>query len=660
MKNAVCVVAVISVLGGATASAQQAQQGLVDLSIQDLLNIEVTSVSRKPQEVGRTAAAVYVITRDDIRRSGATTLPDVLRMAPGFSVAELNANTWSVTARGFGGVHANKLLVLIDGRSVYTPLNGGVYWEMQLLPLDAIEQIEIIRGPGGSLWGSNAINGIINIITKTADRTVGGHVATHVGRYEPGNVDFGYGGKMGATGHYVTRARYSQRRAPGLTQGLANGDDVGAFYGRTRLDWGAGTDRFSFQADAERGDGNQVQSTLTLSPPFRIATRQPTSFAGASTMLSWKRTNSSRVDTSLQTYYSGFSRSELNEQAHAFDVDVRQHRAVGDRHDIVVGAEYRFTEGTVGSSPTVTITPAHTDGHLGTAFVQDEIALSDHVRVTGGVKVERNQNTGFEIQPSARVLWSFSPRQSIWSSVSRAVRTPNRYERGRHVIASTSAGPAGLPLAVTLDGSTDTVSESLIESEVGYRVQRRGYSFDLAGFAGEYMNLASLDRGIQEIGQEMGTQVLRVPFTSGNSAHADTRGVELAGTWKPARWWEVAAHYSFTKVRFLSSADGSVDKEPVSGPVPTQQVHVRTFMDLPRNIEAGVLFYRASAMPGINIEPFKRLDLQAAWSPSTSVRLSGGVRSLLHGATTEYADDAALAMMAPVRPNPYFEIRWGF
>lgn len=655
MRHAARVAAVIVVLASASAHAQQTQ-ALADLSIQDLMNIEVTSVSRKAQEVVRTAAAVYVITRDDIRRSGATNVPDVLRMAPGFSVAELSANTWSVTTRGFGGVHANKLLVLIDGRSIYSVLNGGVNWEMQLLPLDAIEQIEVIRGPGGSLWGSNAINGVVNIITKSAERTTGGILETHASRYEPGTVEFGYGGKVGSTGHYVSRARYLQRQTPGLTSGYSGGDNVEAFYGRTRLDWNAGTDNFSVQADVASGDGSQVQPTVVLSPPFRIATKSARTFSATSTQFSWKRTHSSRADTSLQAYYSGNTRSDIRERDHAIDVDAKHHRALGDLHDVVIGGEYRYIDSAVGNSPTIAITPLDSDVNLVTGFLQDEIAVANRLRITAGAKIEHSPTTDFEVQPSVRMLWSVSSRQSMWGAVSRAVRTPNRFERGMHVVASAAPGPNGLPLVVTLQGSTNTVSEVLTEYEAGYRVQHSIYSVDLAGFVGSYAHLASLERGTPRLAEELGTQVFRIPLTSGSTGQAKTQGIEVATTVRPASWWQLSTNYSFTDVTFEGSSLGV----PINGPTPEHQFHVRTYLDLPGNVDASALFYSASNVPDISVAAYKRLDLQMSWSPSQSVRFGGGVRNLLHDATSEYADNTSRAVTTPVRVNPYAEIRWWF
>ena len=653
---------VLCALTVTTGLAAGQTRDLTTLSLEDLLNVEITSISGKEQTIGRTAAAVYVITAQDIERSGATTLPDLFRMVPGFSVAQLNANTWSVTSRGFGGTHANKLLVLIDGRSIYTPLNGGVNWEMQLLPLEAIEQIEVIRGPGGSLWGTNAINGVINIITKSADRTDGGALSTHVGRYEPGTVDFSYGGSVGSSGRYATYARYFQRSAPGLTEGHRNGDDIEAAYSRTRIDWATGTDRFSIQGDLQRSAGERVESVLLLSPPFHLAAPASASSTAGTGVFSWTRSDSARDERSLRFDYSGLTRSELSEEAHTFNVDARRRRLVGSRNDFAIGAEYRFTTGTVLGEPTLTISPAHVHQHLLTAFVQDDIAISQGILLTPGVKVERNQDTGFELQPSVRALWEMSSRHSVWGAASRAVRTPNRFERGMHIAASASQGPGGVPLVVTIQGSPWTSSEILTEYEAGYRAHSGAYSLDLTGFVGSYDHLASLSQGTPGFGEELGTRVFRVPLTARNDALATSRGVEVAASWKPIAWGQISANYTLFDIAFgsQSASGGSAQAVPINGPTPEHLFHARAFVDLPGGLDASALFYRGSPIPAIAIDAVDRLDLRLAWSAHRRLRVAVGVQNLFHVNSAEYADRTSRTAPSPVRTGPYSEVSWRF
>ncbi|OFW00317.1 MAG: hypothetical protein A3I61_00020 [Acidobacteria bacterium RIFCSPLOWO2_02_FULL_68_18] len=659
MRSNVASFTVVCVLVASVSRVVAQTPDLTTLSLEELLNVEITSVSRKEETLLRTAAAVYVITEDDIRRSGATTLPDLFRMVPGLSVAQLNANTWSVTARGFGGTHANKLLVLIDGRSTYAPLNGGVNWEMQLLPLDAVAQVEVIRGPGGSLWGTNAINGVINIITKTAHQSPGARVATHASRYEPGTVDFSYGGRFGTSGAHVTQGRYFQRQSSGLTSGRANGDDLDAAYARTRLDWGAQADTFSFQADLLRSTGSRVHSEARLSPPYRTVEETGVESTAGNALFAWKRSARGRTESSVQLFYSGLARAELAERAHTADLDVRQRRRLGARHDLVAGVGYRSILGTVSPGPSLVIRPGRVHEHLMTAFLQDEVAIADALRVSAGGRVERSSETGIAVQPTVRGLWAVSPRQSVWGAVSRAVRVPNRFERGMFILLSAGAGPAGLPLAVTLEGSRDTKPEILTEYEAGYRVLWRTVSIDLAAFIGAYDDLASHTPAAPGIGEVFGARAFRVPLVAANEAFGTSRGVEVAGAWKPMPWWQVAGSYSTYDVDFGSRTGSAAESVPINGPVPGHLLHLRGSIDLTGGFGAGALFYRASTIEELQIPVVNRLDLRLTWTRG-SVVLGAGAQNLLHAESVEYADRTARVLPSPVRVNPYVDVSWRF
>jgi iron complex outermembrane receptor protein len=661
MKKILWTVVGLGLLGTAPPASAQQNQGLADLSIQDLLNIEVTSVSRKAQEVVHTPAAIYVITHDDIRRSGATTLPDVLRMAPGVSVAELNANTWSVTTRGFAGVHANKLLVLIDGRSIYTPSSGGVDWEMQMLPLEEIEQIEVIRGPGGSLWGANAINGVINIITKHANHIDGLGLATSVSRYEPGTLDVAYGSSVGPRAHYAVQGRYFQRSMPGAAREQLPRDDREAFFGRTRIDWGAGPDNVTVQADLAHGHGERSGQSVILTPPYQSPAIVPMRFDAGSADVTWKRAHSSRADSSLQVYFTHSARGEISEQYSTAGVELKHHRAVGERHDVVGGVEYRYIANRIDGTPLLRLTPADFRGYVATTFVQDDIAISRALSVTAGTKLGHDSIPGLQIQPSLRTLWSFSPRQSLWAGVSRVARTPNRFERGMHIIASAAPTPAGVPLIITLEGSSDRTFESIQEFETGYRARYGTVSVDVTGFAGEYFNLARLERGAATPAMELNTRVIRVPLTSIGGGHADTKGVEIATAWKPATRWEVAGNYSFLNMAFRENSSTSLASAvPVNGPTPRQQVHVRAFADLTRRLSASALVYHASALAPLGVDATTRLDLGAVLTVRRDVQILGGIRNLLHGDSVEFIDSLTRGVATPVRRNPYVDLRWGF
>ncbi|MBI2189550.1 MAG: TonB-dependent receptor [Acidobacteria bacterium] len=647
------------VLLGADVPLRAQTPDLTRLSLEQLLDLEVTTLSRKEQTLLRTAAAVHVLTEEDIRRSGATTLPDLFRMVPGLAVAQLNANTWSVTARGFGGTHANKLLMLIDGRSVYTPLNGGVNWEMQLLPLEAIAQIEVIRGPGGSLWGTNAINGVINIITKAAHESQGARAATHASRYQPGTVDFSYGGRFGGNGAHVTRGRYIQRRSIGLTAGRPGGDDIEAVYGRTRVDWRADADAFSFQADLQRSRGSLVESPPLLIPPYRAITEADAASTAGSAMFLWKRSADRRLESGVQVFYSGFAQVQQSQRAHTVDVDVRQRRRIGARHDVVSGLGYRSMLSAASPEATVTLRPARVREHLATTFVQDEIVVAETLQVSAGARLELSSETGVAVQPTVRALWALLPRQSVWGAVSRAVRVPDRFERGMYILADAGPGPAGVPRAITISGSTETTSAEILTSyEAGYRIIQRALSVDVAGFVGRYTDLATQVPGTPAFAEVFGVRAFQVPLIAANDAAATTRGIEMGAAWQPMPWWQLAGGYSLFDVDFRQTA-GSVQAVPINGPVPRHLLHARGWIDLTGGLEAAALFYSASAIGELRIPAVNRLDLRLTWTRGR-VALAAGVQNLLHAEVAEYADSTARALPGPVRVNPYGEVSWRF
>jgi iron complex outermembrane recepter protein len=314
----------------------------------------------------------------------------------------------------------------------------------------------------------------------------------------------------------------------------------------------------------------------------------------------------------------------------------------------------------VTGTPRIRITPVDSDSYVLTPFVQDEIAISRSFTLSAGVKGGHENIPGIELQPSVRALWMLSPRQSVWGSLTRVVRTPNRFERGMHIISAASPGQGPLPFVVTLEGSPDRTFESVVAVETGYRAQGHNASLDVTGYAGEYFNLAQMQRGTPAPAMEIGTPVIRLPLTSVGNGHADARGVETAVTWKPVGPWQIAGNYSAARVQFVDSRGASASAVPVNGPTPAQQFHARTFVDVTPRLQVGALFYRTSSIPKIDIRAFNTLDAQATWSLSDRVKVTGGAKGLLHGDGIEYRDTLTNVVPAPVRPNPYIGMTWGF
>jgi iron complex outermembrane recepter protein len=653
MRTQAVLVAVLTVAGVLPVYGQNRPSNLQDLSLEDLMTVEVTSVARKEQPVGKTAAPIFVITAEEIRRSGATTLPDLLRFIPGFFVGQLNANTWSIASRGFASIYGNKLLVLVDGMSLYDPTSGGVSWEQHYLPLDMIARIEVVRGPGGSLWGANAINGVINIITKSADQASGVAVSTRLDAVHPGTMDFSYGSRAGAA-YQNTRLRFFQRQSDNQLQGQ-DSDTSAAMFASTRWDWGLGSrSHVTLSGHLQRNSLTEAETLPIIAPPYSHQTFLKTEYSSGHAMLSWTTTPSSRVTNDIQAYYRGsFTDTSIySSRFHTIDVDARQRRVIGARHDVVAGAQIRVVDSKSKNGDILSLTPSATTETLVTAFVQDEIALPYHVQFTPGVKLEHNGRTGVEWQPSARALWTPTPHQSVWGSVSRAVRTPNLYDRGVHFVKAVFPTEGPLPAALTYIGNPDFRSEVMRALEAGYRAQVGDVSIDVALFKSDYTRLSGLLIGAPEVGIELGAPVVRLPLTLDNGAGAVATGGELSAVWRLQEWWRVVGAYSYAHVTFSGTPSET------TGAVPEHQWQVRTSVNPARRFDVDAMFLRVSSIASAKIDSYSRLDLRFKWHLSPAFDLAAGVQNLLREARPEFVDLTTSMEPSIVRPRAYIEASW--
>jgi len=441
--------------GQAPSAAQSPAGDLTQVSIENLMNVEVTSVSKKEQKLSQVAAAVYVITQEDIRHSGATNIPDLLRMVPGLDVAQINANTWAISSRGFNSEFANKLLVLIDGRTVYTPLFGGANWDTFDVPLEDIDRIEVIRGPGGTIWGANAVNGVINVITKKTEDTLGGLVTTGGGTaaQEFGTVQ--YGGKIQQDTSYRIFAKYlNGDHFPDLNG--TNGEDGwhllhGGFREDTRL---SAKDSLTTQGDLYAGsEGSTIVHTI-LNPPENVEVQRLTPLSGGNVLGKWNHIFSDRADMTMQIYFDRYTRSgpEVRETRNTYDFEFQNHLVWGNRQDVIWGFGYRHSADQTLGTIDEAFAPADWDGDLFSAFVQDQITVRpDRVFLSIGTKLENSYFTGFDLQPSIRVAWTPNKRHTFWASISRAARTPARRDEGVQAAGqSTISAPAIPPTSIPL------------------------------------------------------------------------------------------------------------------------------------------------------------------------------------------------------------------
>ncbi|HEX7523005.1 MAG TPA: TonB-dependent receptor, partial [Candidatus Deferrimicrobium sp.] len=536
-----------------------AASDLTEMSIEELMNINVYSVSRRLQRLQDSAAAVFVITGEDIRRSGATSIPEALRMAPGIDVARVDGNKWAITSRGFNSLFANKLLVLIDGRSVYTPLFSGVFWDVQDTLLEDVDRIEVIRGPGAALWGANAVNGIINILTKTAKQSQGGLLTAGAGNVEKGFGGGRVGGKRGDALFYKAYAKYFNRDGGLDARGNEGPDAWNLLQGGFRVEWEPSErDQFNVQGDIYGGKaGQKVTASDLSSPSFTRTFDERSDVSGGNVLGRWTRTLTNGSEYKLQAYYdrTGNQMAETDMTQDTFDVDFQHRFLLGERQEILWGLGARMWQDRIGGGTLVVLGPVRSNDRTFSGFVQDEITLiPQRVRLTLGTKVEYNRNYDFEFQPNARLIWTPTPRQSLWAAVSRAVRTPSRFERNVSfdagiLPAGAPGNPSPAPLVITVRGNPEFDSEKLIAYETGYRLRPTDrLSLDAALFFNKYDKLRSASSGTPFLDQSPFPHLV-APQTLVNEADGETFGGELAVDWRPIDAWRLQATYAYLRIQ---------------------------------------------------------------------------------------------------------------
>ncbi len=640
---------------------------LTELTLEQLMNVEITSVSKKEERLWDSAAAVFVITGEDIRRAGVKSIPEALRLAPGLQVAQFGSNRWAISARGFNATFSNKLLVLIDGRSVYTPLFAGVFWDVQDTLLEDIDRIEVIRGPGGTLWGANAVNGVINVITKRAKATQGGYVEVGGGSEERGFVGTRYGGQIGDDLFYRGYFKYANRDNLVTATGHEGIDDWRTYRGGFRLDWEPSTrDTLTVQGDLYKGDFGQTLPVPSLSPPFTVSLDSRDDFAGGNFLTRWKHKMADRRETTLQFYYDRTHRDELlfRETRDTVDLEFQYRFPIGTRHDLIWGVDTRVTIDDMNNSSSLVFTPTHRTDHLVSGFIQDQIALiPERLTLTLGSKFEHNPYSGFEAQPNARLLYSPNEWNRVWAAISRAVRTPARFERDVRVNAAAFPGPGGLPVLVQSTGNSDFTSEELLAFELGYRVQPSEWlSVDLTGFYTIHDNLRTAEPGVPIPVIGASPPHIVQPFLLDNRMSGNTYGVEIASTWHPVSFWRLHLNYSYLKIDLhpdATSVEGTQDQRRS----PRHQVQVRSLLDLPWHLQFDASAFFVDRLPKLEptVPAYLRLDLRLGWRPTKAFELSLVGQNLLDNRHPEWGGIFGV----PVRPlevqrSVYAQASWRF
>jgi iron complex outermembrane receptor protein len=623
----------ITALAGLPGCAQQSSDpDLSQASLEDLMNIQVTSVSKKEQKLSKTGAAIFVITQEDIRRSGATNIPDLLRMVPGVDVAQIDASNWAISIRGFNDRYGNKVLVLIDGRSVYSPDFGGVEWDEQDVPLEDIERIEVIRGPGGTVWGANAVNGVISITTKNAKATAGGLVTASGGSQETGSGVAQYGGDAGSDGAYRIFGKYSNIGENEFPNGTEAGDGWHLWHGGFRTDWTLSPqDVLTVQGDVLQTAGSETLTTL-FSNALRLGERtldSPSAVTSANLLGRWTHTFSNSSEVSVQSYYNRDERTlwGIHDVLDTADLDVQHHLRLGARHDIVWGGGFRLTKDVSTPGYAVTLLPLYPIDYLANVFFQDEIALSKTLSFTVGSKLEHNSYTGFEYEPSAQLVWSATTRQTLWLSGARAIRQPARLDGALNIDYGTVTLPSGVPALLKVVPSSDLEAEELRNIESGYRAQVSDrFSFDVTAFLSFYSSLRTQEPGTPYLDPATAPFYVVIPISVEHLGSGLSYGGEVFGNWKVNARWRISPGYSLLYTTTTLAA-GSADTTLaiIAASSPRNQFQIRSLFDVTRRIEWDSSVGYVGDLPnaGAGFTPgYTRLDTRLGWHAGESIEVS--------------------------------------
>jgi iron complex outermembrane recepter protein len=611
-------------------AAEPSVRALKDLSIDQLLDMQVTSVSKRSEALSGAAASIYVITQEAIRSSGVTTLPEALRLAPNLQVARADSVQYAISARGFNNAIGNKLLVLIDGRTVYTPLFSGVFWDQQEVMLQDIERIEVISGPGAALWGANAVNGVINVITRSAADTTGTLLVALAGENERGGA-LRYGTAVGS-GAVRVYAKYSEFDHTLHEDDSELPDDWNRAQVGFRADWGQGVDKFTLQGDAYQGD-SEFRGVFG---PFELT---EVDVKGANILGRWQHETSRGGQMQLQAYVDHTSRDDAlfyRPDADIVDIDF-QHTLAGTRHKVLWGAGYRWGRDDIEPGLATVFVPDSRTLQWGNLFVQDEIELRPSLAATVGIKFESNDYTGVEVLPSARLAWKFAQNQLLWGALSRAVRAPARYDRDVRF-------PGFPPFFVI--GGPDFVSEVANVVELGYRGQlSEKVSISATGFLHLWDKVRS------------GTAI---PVELENKIEGEIHGLEAWAEYQPFSAWSITAGVNFVKEDLKLESDSTdpvgVDNDTLRND-PEYIWTLRSHFDLTRNVELDFSWRSVAELPAPVVPAYSELDVRFAWLPTANLELSIVGRNLLHDRHPEYGNAAT---RSEYERNVLGQVRWQF
>jgi iron complex outermembrane receptor protein len=610
----------LTVIVLAACSKAQDQTDLTQLSPEQLSKMEVTSVSKKEQKLSDTAAAVYVITQQDIRNSTATTIPELLQTVPGLDVARINGSRWAITSRGFNGLYQDRLLVLVDGRSVFDPLFGGALWDEQDFILEDIERIEVIRGPGSTMWGANATNGIINIITKSAKDTQGTLVSAGVGDDERSSASARYGGKLGKSTSFRIYSKYQDDGPAGTLNGQPSHDSSRFLRSGFRMDsTGSSQDSFMLEGQGFSGTSGIDSVGFSYLPPFTPNYIDHMGQQGENLVGRWTHKSLDASETTIQASFAHVAHPEtgLDVNGDVAAVTIQHEMAIGNRHDLVTGLQYDFKTARTSSTQNVAWwNPSNPTTSIASAFIQDEMLFANgNLRVTLGLRLEHHNISGLAIHPNARALWKLSPVNTVWLAYSHANLSPGPDDTALQLNLAAFPGASGTQV-LRLIGNPNIHAERLNAFELGYRIQPRPkVSIDLATFYNHYTDLISPELG-QPFFEAGPPPRLVLPVVQDNDVRGISFGGEFSAKWTPLNVLSFTAAYSFIAIDTTQDPEtfGAAAAE-LNGATPRHQASVTSSAALTHSLRLNTTLGFVDSRTAQNVSGYTHLDAGLVWRP---------------------------------------------